>query len=69
MDGISISLEIHAFSIADTEFVMISAKERKVESESEGGILLVSSLVVRANIHCVSLIRFQSARTFPQGYK
>lgn len=68
MDGISISLEMHAFSIADTEPVMISAKERKVESES-GGILLVSSLVVCANIHCVSLIRFQSARTFPQGYK
>ncbi len=40
MDGKSISLEVHAVSIADTEFDMISAKDRKVEIAGEGDILL-----------------------------
>ncbi len=69
MDGISTSLEMHAFSMADIELLMISANVRKVEREDEGAILSVSSSIIHVNIHFLALIRCQSARPFPQGYK
>lgn len=69
MDGISISLEMHAFSMADTELLMISAKVRKVERVGERDILSVSLSVIHVNIHFLTLIRYQSAWPFPQDYK
>lgn len=58
MDGKSISLEVHAVSIADTEFDMISAKDRKVEIAGEGDILLEwAPQLCAPSMHAASLIR------------